>query len=116
MIRRSSPRAQFDVTLLAKVFASLLFVVALAAAVATVQSGEFDSMATVGGSLYVTGALAVGVLFDVTDGWRWQVAFFGGMVVFGLVEYASSDDLYSLLMVAAGAAMLVALAVDTRSK
>lgn len=76
-------------TLVAKVFASLLFVVALAAAVLSVRADGIDALAT---SLYITGVLAVGVLRDATDTRRWRVSFFGGMVVFGLVEYAASSE------------------------
>ncbi|UPV75063.1 hypothetical protein M0R89_03100 [Halorussus limi] len=115
MTRPSPSRTRFDVTLVARIFVSLLFLVSLAAAVGTVWSGDSDSLTTVAGSLYVTGALAVGVFLDVTDTPRWQAAFFGGMVVFGLAEYAASPDWFDLLLVAAGAAMLVALALDARS-
>ncbi|WP_135853913.1 hypothetical protein [Halorussus salinus] len=116
MTRRSPSRAQFDVTLVAKVFASLLFAVALAAAALSVREGGIDALATSASSLYITGVLAVGVLRDATDTRRWRVAFFGGMVGFGLVEYAASSEWYSLLMVAAGAGMLVADAFDRFSE
>ena len=99
-------------TLVAKVFASLLFAVALAAAAMSVREGGIDALATSASSLYITGVLAVGVLRGITDTRRWRLAFFGGMVVFGLVEYAASSEWFDLLLVAAGAGMLVGDAFD----
>ncbi|UPW01137.1 hypothetical protein M0R88_03305 [Halorussus gelatinilyticus] len=112
MTRRSTSRARFDVTLVSKVVVSLLFLVALAAAAMSVRADGFDSLATTAGSLYVTGALAVGVLRDATDTRRWRVAFFGGVAVFGLAEYAASSEWFDLLLAAAGAAMLAGDAFD----
>lgn len=103
-------------TLVAKVFASLLFAVALAAAALSVRADGIDALATSASSLYITGVLAVGVLRDATDTRRWRVAFFGGMVAFGLVEYAVSSEWFDLLLVAAGAGMLAADAFDRFSE
>ncbi|NEU55818.1 hypothetical protein [Halorussus sp. MSC15.2] len=114
MVRRPPGRAQFDVTTLSKVLVSLLFLVALAAAVSQVLAGDFatDSLLTSVASLYVTGTLAVGVLRGATATRRWQAAFFGGLVVFSLAQYLTSGDRFHLLSMVAGAAMILGLLFD----
>ncbi|WP_435176013.1 hypothetical protein [Halorussus sp. AFM4] len=59
--------------------------------------------------------LAVGVLLDAIDTRGWRLAFFGGLVAVGLGRYLASSDPYSLLLVVAGAAMLVGVALDVWS-
>lgn len=115
MVRRPPRRAQFDVATVAKAFTSLLFVVALAAAVMGVRSHGLTALPDVAASLYITGVLAAGVLLDAVDTRGWRLAFFGGLVVVGLGQYLGSSDPYDLLLVVAGAAMLVGVALDVWS-
>lgn len=103
-------------TALSKVFVSLLFLVALVSAAMSLRSGGVAEFAATLPTLYITGTLAVGVLRDVTDTRRWQLAFFGGLTAIMLGQYVKSGDWFDLLLVAGGAAMVVGLAFDVLSE
>ena len=110
---RSPPnRGQFDAITLSKAFVSLLFLTALVSAALSFASDGIQTLTTSVPTLYITGALAVGVLRDVTETRGWQLAFFGGLMVFTLGQYAESGDWFDLLLVVASGAMVLGLAFD----
>lgn len=101
-------------TTVAKLFVSVLFLAVVASVALSVQAGRFDWPVAAAGSLYLTGLLVVGVFRDATDTRWWRAAFFGGVAAYGLAEYAASRDLFYLLFVVAGVAMLAAVARERR--
>lgn len=101
-------------TTVAKAFVALLFLVSLVASFQLLRAEGTAVLGTVVATLYVTGLLVVGVFRDATGTEWWRAAFFGGMVVYGLVEYVNSGGWFNLLFVVAGAAMLLGLALERR--
>ncbi|WP_137284816.1 hypothetical protein [Halorussus salinisoli] len=92
--------------------AGLLFVLSAAGLAVSVRTGEgvVSSLFAV----YLTGLLLGGVLRDAIDTRNWQLAFFGGVAVWGGYEYATSGDLFSLLLAVLGVVMVVANLLDLR--
>jgi len=112
--RPSEARALLDATTVAKAFVALLFLVSIVASVQLLRAEGTAVLVRVVATLYVTSLLVVGVFRDVTGTQWWRAAFFGGMLVYGLVEYLRAGGWFNLLFVVAGAAMLVALAFERR--
>jgi hypothetical protein len=94
------------VELASKVLAGGLFVVSVAGLAVSLTSGE--DLATALFSVYLTGLLVVGVFRDVTDERNWQLAFFGGVALWGGYEYLTVGDLFSLLLAVVGIVMVAA--------
>lgn len=99
-------------TTLSKAFVSLLFLVTVASATMALRSGGLTEFTDTLPTLYITGLLAVGVLRDVTDTRRWQLALFGGLTLVMLTEYAATRELFDLLVMLGSAAMVIGLAFD----
>ncbi|WP_458190597.1 hypothetical protein [Haladaptatus sp. NG-WS-4] len=107
------PRARFDVTTVAKLFASLLLVVVVLSVVGMVAESGVTGLLQVIVLLYIAVVLFVGVFRDVTRTWRWRVAFFGGVGVWSATDYLfGGGDRFSLLLGLAGLVMLVGVSYD----
>ena len=100
------------VGLAAKGLAGVLLALSLLGLVVAVQAG--DGVVTAAFGVYLTGLLFAGVLRDVTNTRSWQLAFFGGVAVWGGWEYVASGDLLSLLLAALGVVMVAANLLDVR--
>ncbi|NHN59890.1 MULTISPECIES: hypothetical protein [Halorussus] len=100
------------VGLAAKGLAGVLFALSLIGLAFAVQTG--DDLVTALFGAYLTGLLFAGVLRDATNARSWQLAFFGGVAVWGGWEYAASGDLVSLLLAAMGVVMVAVAALNLR--
>lgn len=100
------------VELATKLLAAVLFAVSALGLVVSVREGEglLSSLFAV----YLTGLLLAGVLRDVIDTKNWQLAFFGGVAVWGGYEYAATGDLFSLLLAVLGVVMVAANVLEVR--
>ena len=93
----------------ARAFAGLLFLVSLVAFGAAVRNGGGTHDLVVGLlSVYLTGALAVGVFRDRTDSRGWRIAFFGGFAVWAGYDYATGGGAFALLLLVVGVLMVAA--------
>ncbi|MFC4447658.1 hypothetical protein [Halorussus aquaticus] len=92
--------------------AGVLFVLSAIGLVVAVRGGDGVVSALFG--VYLTGLLLAGVLRDATNARGWQLAFFGGVAVWGGYEYATAGDLFSLLLAVVGVAMVAANLRDLR--
>ena len=100
------------VALVTTAFAAGLFVLSFLGLVVAVQTGE-DVLSALF-AVYLTGLLLGGVLRGTMDARGWQVAFFGGVAVWGGYEYATAGDLFSLLLAVLGVVMVAANLLDLR--
>ncbi len=98
--------------LAAKLLASVLFLLSAAGLAVAVQTDEGILSALFG--VYLTGLLVVGVFRDLVDAKNWQVAFFGGVAIWGGYEYLVGGDRFSLLLAVLGVVMVVANLLDIR--
>ncbi|UPW01136.1 hypothetical protein M0R88_03300 [Halorussus gelatinilyticus] len=100
------------VTLATKAFAAALFVLSALGLVVAVRTG--DGIVSAGFAVYLTALLLGGVLRDTMDTRNWQVAFFGGVALWGGYEYATAGDLFSLLLAVLGVVMVAANLLELR--
>lgn len=100
------------VELATQLLAALLFAVSFLGLVVAVQEGE--GIVSAAFAVYLTGLLLGGVLRDSIDTQSWQLAFFGGVAVWGGYEYVTTSDLFSLLLAVVGVVMVAANVLDVR--
>ncbi|WP_128476430.1 hypothetical protein [Halorussus pelagicus] len=100
------------VTLATTAFAAALFGLSSLGLVVALRSGE-DILSALF-AVYLTGLLLGGVLRGAMDARGWQVAFFGGVALWGGYEYATAGDLVSLLLAVLGVVMVAANLLDLR--
>lgn len=100
------------VELATKLLAAVLFAVSVLGLVVSVQEGEglLSSLFAV----YLTGLLLGGVLGDRINSRGWQLAFFGGVAVWGGYEYLTDGDLFSLLLAVLGIVLVAANLLEIR--
>jgi ABC-type multidrug transport system permease subunit len=96
----------------AQLLAGVLFAVSFLGLVVAVQENEGIVSAVF--AVYLTGLLLGGVLLDSIDARNWQLAFFGGVAVWGGYEYAISGDLFSLLLAVLGVVLVAANVLDVQ--
>jgi len=89
-----------------QLLAAVLFAVSVLGLVVSVQEGE--GIVSAAFAVYLTGLLLGGVLSDRIDTRNWQLAFFGGVAVWGGYEYVTSGDLFSLLLAVLGVVLVAA--------
>ncbi|WP_115863016.1 hypothetical protein [Halorussus litoreus] len=97
-----------------RLLAAGLFAVSVLGLVFSFQQGDTDGVVTGLFAVYLTGLLLAGTLRDGMNDRRWQLAFFGGVGVWGGYEYATTGDLFSLLFAGIGVLMVVANLLDAR--
>jgi len=102
------------VELATKLLAGGLFAVSALGLIFSVQQGDTDGVVTGLFAVYLTGLLLAGALRDGMNDRRWQLAFFGGVAVWGGYEYAMTGDLFSLLLAGIGVLMVAVNALDVR--
>ncbi|MFC7082466.1 hypothetical protein [Halorussus caseinilyticus] len=100
------------VELATTLLAGVLFVLSAAGLAVAVQSGDGLVSAVFG--VYLTALLLAGVLRDIIDTPRWQVAFFAGVAVWGGYGYLTTGDLLSALLAVAGVVIVAANLLDLR--
>lgn len=102
------------IELATRLFATVLFVVSLLGLVVSIRESDTDGIVSGAFAVYLTGLLLAGVVRDAIDTRGWQLAFFGGVAVWGGYEYATVGDVFSLLLAVAGVVMVAANVLDVR--
>ncbi|UPV75062.1 hypothetical protein M0R89_03095 [Halorussus limi] len=100
------------VDLATKAFVAALFVLSSLGLVVAVRTG--GGVVSAAFAVYLTALLFGGVFRDAMDARGWQVAFFGGVALWGGYEYATTGDLFSLLLAVLGVVMVAANLLDLR--
>jgi hypothetical protein len=100
------------VELATELLAAVLFAASVLGLVLSVREGEGSVSSLF--AVYLTGLLLGGVLRDAIETRNWQLAFFGGVAVWGGYEYAAAGDLFSLLLAVLGVVMVAANVLEVR--
>jgi hypothetical protein len=100
------------VELVVQLFAALLFGISALGLVFALRGGE--GIVTPLFAVYLTGMLLGGVLWNAARTQVWQLAFFGGVALWGGWEYATTGDWFSLLLAVMGVVMVAANLLDVR--
>lgn len=95
-------------------FAGALLALSLLGALVTFRDGDTEGFVSALFGIYLTGFLLAGLLRDEMQTRDWQLAFFGGVAVWGGYEYASDGDLFSLLLAVAGVVMVATNLLGSR--